>query len=152
MRKIIALLLFSICILTLPIEAYADVHEKSSVVVEYFEDGSYLEEVLLESFTRASGIKTASKSKNYRNSDGILAWSITVTGTFTYDGTSAKCTAADCNVSITDSAWYTVSKSTSKNGATASASVVMGEMVSGVTIEQISTNITITCNANGNVS
>lgn len=152
MRKIMALLLFSICILTLPIDVYADVHEKNSVIVEHFEDGSYLEEVLLESCTKASGTKTASKSKTYRNSSGILAWSITVTGTFTYDGASAKCTAADCNVNIANTAWYLVSKSTSKNGATASASVVMGEMVSGVTIEQISTNITLTCDANGNVS
>lgn len=120
--------------------------------IEYLPDGGYIETVLLESAVRASGTKTGTKTKRYVDSDGNEEWVIQLQGTFSYNGTSATCTSAICNVTVSANNWYVVSKSASKSGAKASADVTMGMKVLGITVSKSSYQLTLTCDKNGNLS
>lgn len=117
-----------------------------------FEDGSYIVVGPIESSTRASGSRTASKPYTYYDSDGVAKWKATLTGSFTYNGSSATCTSASMDVSIYNSSWYTYSKNASKSGNTANGSATMGWRVDGSTVTKKSASLSLTCDANGNVS
>ena len=145
-----ALLAFAMLISMIPFPGFAtETSERETIV---FEDGSYMTETIIEVSTRASGTKTGSKVKRYYDADGNLEWTATLTGTFTYTGSSSTCTASSCSVTVSNSAWYTVSKSANKSGTTANATVVMGKKVLGVTVTKASANVSLSCDANGNLS
>ena len=58
------------------------------------DNGYYLETIIEETpTTRASNQKTAKKTGNYKNAQGTTMFSVTVTGTFTYTGSSSTCTS-----------------------------------------------------------
>lgn len=147
MTYILLLALFSSL---LPINGYAANYEERIVTV--FEDGSYLTATVIEMQSRASGTKTGSKVSNYYAEDGTLLWRATLTGTFTYTGSGSTCTSSSCSVNIYNSAWYTISKSATKSGNTAYASVTMGKKLLGLTVSQIPASISLKCDANGNLS
>ena len=62
------------------------------------------------------------------------------------------CISCACTVTISDTSWYEVSKTTTKNGNTASTEVVMGKKILGITYNKETTNLTITCSVNGILS
>ena len=134
----------------IPTFGYAAATEDKIVAV--FGDGSYITEEIAVTQPRASGSKAGTKSHTYYSEDGTAKWKATLTGTFSYTGTSATCTGASCNVTIYDSAWHTISKTATKSGNTANASVTIGKKLLGVTVAQIPTSISITCDNNGNLS
>lgn len=53
----------------------------------------------------SSKTRTGSKTKTYYSSDDKKLWSITVTGTFTYNGSSSKCTSCSGTKSIYSDSW-----------------------------------------------
>ena len=130
--------------------------------VIYYEDGSYTVITIAEDFSSAprssarvmntAGVKSGSKTFSHYSDGGVLAWAATLSASFQYNGTSATCTAASCSVSISNSAWYLISKSTSQSGNTATAEVSMGRKLLGVTVRTINCTITLSCDANGNLS
>lgn len=149
MKRIISLFVLSLFLIALfPLNTFA-VEEK---IVSYFDDGSYIVERIYTASSRASGTKTGLKEHTYYDGNGNADWTATLSGTFTYTGNSSTCTAASCNVTIYDSAWYVVSKSASKSGNTANASVTMGEKLLGVTVTKVPTSLSLKCDANGNLS
>ena len=147
--SIALLIVLSLCVL--PVNCFAS-EAGNEYIVEYFPDGSYMTERIIISPMRASGTKTGSKEKAYYGSDGEAEWKATVTGTFTYTGSSSTCTSASCSVTIYDSAWYTISKSASKNGNTATAYVTIGEKLLGVKVNEESTSVSLKCDENGSLS
>lgn len=149
-RVVTCCLLIAMIFCIIPTFGKAETVEEKVVAV--FEDGSYITEEIAVTQNRASGSKAGTKSHTYYAGDGTAKWKATLTGTFTYTGTSSTCTGASCNVTIYDSAWYTISKSATKSGNMATASVTMGQKLLGITISQISTSLSITCDANGNLS
>lgn len=130
---------------------FASAAEEGTNIV-YLEDGSYYTIQTVTYGTRASGSKTGNKVYTHHDSDGTSNWKVTLTGSFTYTGSSATCTSSSVDVTIYDSNWYTISKSASKSGNTASASVTMGEKRGGVTVTKVPVSLTLTCDANGNLS
>ena len=106
----------------------------------------------IESASRSSGTKSGRATYNYYDSNGARGWTAVLNGTFTYTGSSATCTASNCNITIYDSAWYTVSKSASKSGNSATAAVTMGKKLLGVTVTRVPVDLILTCDANGNLS
>ena len=120
--------------------------------VIYLDDGSYIVVTVVESGLRSSGTRSGQATYDYYDSDGVCGWTAALTGTFTYTGSSATCTASDCNVTIYDSAWYTVSKSVSKSGNSATADLTMGKKLLGVTITKVPLELILSCDANGNLS
>lgn len=153
MKRLFSIILVALLVVTLmPIQTFAttDIRENSNVV--YYEDGSYVIIELTYKETRASGTKTASKTYKYYNSDDVEQWRAVLSGTFSYTGSSATCTASSCNVTISNSAWYVVSKSATKSANVAIGEVTIGRKFLGITVDKESATIRITCDANGNLS
>lgn len=150
MKRVLPIfIVLTIAIFVFPM--YANAAEKENNVV-YFDDGSYMTTEVITNRMRASGSVTGNKINTYYDSEGNAKWKAVLTGSFTYTGSSATCTSASINVTIYDSNWYVVSKSSSKSGNTASASVTMGGKMAGVTVSKVSANLNLSCDANGNLS
>lgn len=153
MKRQIVLLIVSILILSLfPVQVASAGREAELLEVVEYEDGSYLEISVQSMQLRASGSVTKTKNYIYHNTDGTSAWKISLTGSFTYTGSSATCTSSSCNVTIYDTNWYVISKSSSKSGNVAYGTASLGRKVLGVTVEQKTYSLTLTCDKNGNVS
>ena len=128
-------------------EAYGE-----EVVTEVFADGSYVTESVYRMQARASGTVTGSRTKNYYDASGVLCWKVVLYGTFSYNGSSATCTASSCDASVYSQGWYVISKSASKSGNVASANATMGNRIDGGTVNQVSASLTLRCDINGNLS
>lgn len=150
-RTISLVLLTALLISVFPLNCFAASVDEE-IVVTYLEDGSYIVETIYISQTRASGAKTGSKEAVYYDSNGSAEWKAVLTGTFSYTGSTATCTASSCSVTIYNSNWYVVSKTASKSGNIASADVTMGKKLLGVTVTKVTDSITLTCDKNGNLS
>lgn len=149
MKRILSFALVVMFVCMFPIQGNA-VENKSEFIC--FEDGSYMTVEIIRNGMRASGSVTGSKVYTHHGNDGTANWKVTLTGSFTYNGSSATCTSSDVDVTIYDSSWYTISKSSSKSGSTASASVTMGEKQGGVTINRVPVDLSLSCDKNGNLS
>lgn len=149
MKRILSVLIVGVLLVSvIPVSVAAN--ENSTVI--YLENGDYIVETLTESYSRSAREKTGTKARTYYNSDGSAAWVAVLTGKFTYDGTSATCTSASVSVTIYDSSWYTSSKSASKSGNVASATVTMGYRFLGVTTKTLTADLTLSCDKDGNLS
>ncbi len=153
MKKItVWILVFCIVLALLPgLGAKASAVTVQQEVI-YLEDGSRIIVTVEELGTRASNTKTGSKSYMYQNASGDNLWKATVTGTFTYTGISATCTAASSSVTIYNDAWYTVSKAAWRSINSAVGEFTMGHKILGVTIEEVDHTLKLTCDKNGNLS
>ena len=122
-----------------------------SSTIEYFEDGSYLVTTITESVSRAS-TKSGSKTTTYHNSSNETQWTYKITGTFSYTGSSATCTAVSDSYTIVNDNWHMSSHSCSKSGNTASGTVTMKYKVLGITFDTVSDSLTLTCSSTGVLS
>lgn len=148
MKRLLNILLVAATILCLlPMQALAAEKE-----ITYYPDGSYTTTEIIQVGSRASGSTSGSKVKNHYNSDGNLMWKATLTGSFTYTGSSATCTSSSISTTVYDSTWSTGSKSSSKSGSTAKGTATMKQKVGGVTVKSVTANLSLTCSANGKLS
>lgn len=152
MKKRIVSLLSAVILLFMGMPSYAHAAEMKDATITKFDDGSCLEIVITECNTRASGSKSGQKTISYKNSNGEVEWKAALSASFTYTGSSATCTSANCTVTTYSNDWYVVSKSTTRSGNTATTQLTMGEKYLGVTISKPSYTITLSCDANGNLS
>ena len=140
---------FLLVICLLPVETFAAENR-----VVYYDDGSY--EVITITVdmkeTRATGTKTGMITKDRRNSDGELEWRASMKATFTYDGSTSRCTSVDSpSVVIYDNTWSLDSKSCSKSGNTATGNITKAKKLllgSG----KVPITLTLSCDKNGNLS
>lgn len=139
-------LLFLVCI-----PATATAAERTDSVL-YMDDGSYFIVETVEYGMRASGTKTGKKSYTYYDSDNVSQWNATLTGKFTYTGSSATCTSSSVDVTIYDSSWVVAYKLAGKSGNKATASITMSDKLAGVTIISVPVSLSLSCDANGNLS
>lgn len=137
--------------LVFPVSALAVSNTKDGDVI-YLDNGYYITVEVTEIQSRALNTKSGSKTYVCRDSSGNEDWRAVVTGTFAYTGETSYCTSYNCNVTITDTSWYTISKSASKDGATAIGSVTMGRKVLGIKVDEVSATVRLTCDKNGNLS
>lgn len=119
--------------------------------VEYFEDGSYIVTELETSgiSTFAASTKNYSKSASYYNSDNEKEWTITLSGTFSYTGSSATCTKATKSYKIYDDHWKVTSSSASKSGNKATGNFTVKRYLAGIPIRTVNKSLTITCSKTG---
>ena len=150
MKRIICSLLAVILMLSC-VPIFGNAAERGQEIIQ-FEDGSYIITEVITRGTRASGSTSGNKTSTYYNKSGVAQWKAVLNGAFTYNGSSATCTSASCSVTIYNSEWYTVSKSASKSGSTAYGSVTMGTVALGTVEDQVSANLNIKCDKNGNLS
>lgn len=151
MKRFVAFLVaFVLTISALPFAIGAEKYDGESLVVQ-FEDGSYItEEITLTQF-RVRNAVSGRRVRNFYNSSGNLCWKITLCGVFSYDGSSATCTSSSCDVTLYSSDWYVISKSAGKSGNSATASVTMGELAAGATVNRVPVSLTLKCDGKGNV-
>lgn len=138
--------LFSTLILT------AAAQEPSAVTtteVELLPNGDYIETELITCDQPDGAKSTASgqKTKKYKNSSGAVMWSVTVYGTFSYNGSSATCTSATRSTTCPGSGWTIVSSSASKSGNTATA-----KATAEYNNSHYSLTVSLKCSANGTLS
>ena len=141
---LIVSLLLSLC--TVPTAA-----AQTTVVTDvvYFEDGSYLiTELTTYPIARAAQTRTGSKTTYFANSAGTKQWSLTVNGTFTYNGSTSSATKATYSYSIFDSSWSLKSASAYCSGNQA---IAEGTFSGGLFLSR-SLTVTLSCSPSGVLS
>lgn len=126
-----------------------------SVTMEYLEDGSYYETVITvdDNENGDSGImsttktKTGSKKASYKNKSGDVLWYVKVTGKFTYNGSTSKCTSASATAASNSSSWKIIDKSSSKSGNKAIGKATAKEQSTSLTRA-----VTLSCSKTGKLS
>lgn len=152
MKQVWKLILLVLLAVVLPVSALAAEAPTTEKEIIYLDDGAYITVEMTWQQTRAANTKTASKTYTYTGSNGNEQWRAVMRGTFTYNGTTASCTAASCDVTILDTAWYVVSKTASPSGNAAVGALTMGRKLLGITISKESVDMRISCDPSGNLS
>lgn len=137
----------------LPVEAKEADSAVTTTEVELLPNGDRIETTLTIDAqpNGAKATKSGYKTKSYKNSSGTVMWSVTVYGAFTYDGSSATCTAATHSTACPGSGWSIVSSSSAKSGNTATATAKGKKNDYGV-ISYHTLTVALKCNANGILS
>lgn len=155
MNKFFRLLAIILLILAVvPNEAFAATGTVPTEYVFYNEDGSSLTIKLMVADVEPMALmpKTGTKFAVYKDANGNEEWRAVLTGTFAYDGTYSTCSASNWKVTITNDAWYVISKQTGKSGNTATGELVMGRKFAGVKVDEETVKLSITCDQHGNIS
>lgn len=128
--------------------------------VVYFEDGSYAivtisEDPVLsdsQSSTKAAQTKSGSKSISFYSSNNVIQWTVTVSGTFSYDGSSATCTASSVSSVIYVNDWKVTSAVASKSGNKAIGDFTVKRYVLLIPVQTETVKLTLACSASGALS
>lgn len=101
------------------------------------------------SSTGKSGNITASKTGAYKDRKGNVVWSVTVTASFSFTGSSSKCTAVSASAVSNHPDWTILSKSCSRNGNKGSATAVAKNKSYA---EKLTRTVSIQCSKTGKIS
>ena len=153
MKKIVSTLLtISFFFLLISMDSYAvsrsNVEKKTVNGQSYYIETTIVERTpLLQMANRGSSkSKTATKTTNVRDNKGNILWSVSITGTFSYNGNSAQCTSCSHQTS-TSSNWTIISSSSSCSGNSATATATARR--SGLGNFDMTESVTITCSSSG---
>ena len=147
LKRICAVLLTALLCVCVSIPAFA-ADENSRVVsrtVEQYDNGACAVITVYDNTTARGGTKNGRKDFDYYES-GSLAWTFTVYGSFSYNGSSATCTAASYTYNLSDSNWTRVSGEAYPSGSAAIAKGVMQKKSTG---KRVYPTVTLTCTPNG---
>jgi hypothetical protein len=159
MRKLISvsliIALFTCIFVGIPVSAATTGSTETSI--EYLDNGDYIETVITDD-TENDGISlyststvTKTKTKYYKNSSGSVMWSVSVKGTFSYNGSAAVCTSCSHSTTSPGSAWSIKSASHSKVGNTATAKATATNTTTAGSTDY-SMSVTLKCSSTGTVS
>lgn len=152
MKKILSFLCIIYTVLSLSTHIYA-LENKNSISSEYLGNGIYLETIIEEDISLFSTkTKNGSKTNNYKDSKGNILYSIKVSGSFSYTGSSSTCTSASVSTSVSNSYWKITSKSASKSGNTAIGKATAKRYSLGFVVETRNETVTLTCSSTGKLS
>lgn len=153
MKQVISLLLCIILLcgtLAFPVSAIEYPENEQLVISQTVEDLGqgcyYIETIYIPAVEPYGNAKTGTKTAQYINS-GTIIYAISVTGTFTYDGSTSDATSATCKITT----YVQNATILSRNAYTSGASAVATGSVSynGATLQK---TVTLTCDKNGNLS
>ena len=139
-----------VLMLFLPINTVYALEENYSTI--YYENGYYYETIVTTINSVARSAKEGSKTVYCKNSSGKTLWSVTVNGTFTYNGSTSSCTSASVSTSVVDASWKIASKSSSKSGNTAKATATAHYYLNGNIIDRQIKTVTLKCSASVKLS
>ena len=124
--------------------------------LEVFEDGSYIEEQIdcspTVSLFSTTSTKYGHKTATYKSSSGNTIWTITVSGIFTYNGKSSKCTKSTVTTTCVNSNWKITNKSSKKVDSTATASATATKYTNKVAVQTIKRAVSLSCSKSGKLS
>ncbi len=127
----------------------------SNRTIEYLEDGYYIETIILNDSDFsicATNSKSAKKTVTFYDSADVAQWSITINGTFSYNGSSATCTSASISHTILDSAWKIASETATKSGNKAIGNAQAKRYFLGICTRTIEKSVTLSCSSTGVLS
>lgn len=151
MRTLKYLTVFLLLIALLPAQLLPVNATSENCETIYLDDGSYIT-ITLQIYESRSNDKTASKTAVYTSAQGKELWSATLTATFTYDGTEYWTTESSIETEILSDNWYLISKSATHSGCGATGNVTMGKKFLGVTVNEETVTITLSCSPYGVIS
>jgi hypothetical protein len=96
--------------------------------------------------------KTGSKTNKYKDSNGTVLYTLTVSGVFTYTGSSSTCTSSSTNATAPTTDWTVISNTSSKSGNKATAKGIYNQHLDGRLVQTKTCTITLTCSATGSLS
>lgn len=149
---IIALLSVSL----MPAAAESTAKEASEII--YLDDGSYIEisgvrTIETGKSSRATTTTIGAKDVTFKNTDGEVEWTYTLTGYFTYDpGVSSTCTNATYTSDINANGWTLNNATATRSGNTAYGVGVYIKKVLFIKVNEIDIDISISCDSYGNLS
>ncbi len=154
--SIVLTIISLILIFSIPTNALVINNTDTKTTIEKLENGDYIE-TIIESVDKpgilpmGNNTITKTKTKNYRNNSGTVLWSVSVTGTFSYNGTTSTCTSCSKKTTSPGSNWSIKSSSVSKSGNSATAKATATYKTATVT-KDYSMSVTIKCSADGKIS
>ena len=123
--------------------------------ISYLNDGSYFETFIYENSgveTRANKTKTGTKTTTYNDADGKVLWYVSVTGSFTYTGSSSKCTSASVKAESYNSYWKISNRYSSYSGNKARGKATAKLYYGPLPAATINEEVVLSCDSNGNLS
>lgn len=128
---------------------------------DFAKQGLYIETAICESngdfedsetISRSQGKRvTKTKKVTGKTKDGEVAWSVSITATFSYDGDISKCIGCSHDAESFKSEWKIKSASSKRSGNSATATAVVTYSSGGVS-KDFKQAVTISCSASGVVS
>lgn len=165
MKKFISLcLVFVLTIISVGVvscEAVA-ADNYTETIIEELDNGYYVETVIeyittpmsvqqsIQS-TQATSTVTATKTSYYKNSNDEVMWSVSATGTFTYNGSSSTCTSCSHSATAYGSTWSIKRAGSFRSGNTATAYATATHTFLGISADY-TISVDISCSANGTIS
>lgn len=114
--------------------------------VEVLDNGDTVTTEIYECAIQPRSGKTGYATTTYKNSDGTSIWSVSVKGSFTYNGSTSSATSAEATVTIYSNTAIFVSKNAYTSGNTATATgTVKYKLV------QTTRSASVSCDKNGNL-
>lgn len=116
-------------------------------------NGYYLiaEEIIVKR-QRTSGSVSGRKPYTCYDSSGTALWKVELSGSFTYNGSTATCTASSVSTTVYDSSWSVGTKSAQKADNQAIGSATMNKRSVGVIIKSVPVSLSISCSASGDLN
>lgn len=146
MKKLVTSILTIVLVLTHIFPAFA---VEKTTYKEVISEDLYIVYTIEEITTsRAIYQKVGKKSANVKDGSTLL-WSVTIHGTFTYDGNHSTCTKSEVSTTCPASAWRIVSSSATKSGASATARATGQRYNNGVVVQSLTEAVSLVCGSDG---
>lgn len=145
LATLLTLLLF-VSVPALPASAAEPADQLLSRSIEYLDNGDYIITEVYKSAAQLFSGTNGYKTSTYTHANGSNIFSVTVNGTFTYNGSTSSANSASASVNIYASNASFVNKNAYTSGATAYGTGTV--RYGGV---NISRSVSLTCDKNGNL-
>lgn len=147
-------LMFTLVISVTPLTAYAQTDGIKQKEIEYLDDGSYFENTIYIEKPETTLYSTEKIRKGHRivthySAKDVKLWSITVNGTYSYNGTTAKCVSCSSSKEVFKKTWKVNITSTTKSGNCASTTAQGKHYTNGKVDKTITKTVSLRCKANG---
>lgn len=157
--KILLLLVLTVALTSLTTSNANAAPLDSTYTIEELDNGYYYETIIETVETSKDHLSrgavqyiTKTKTTNMKNSSGTTLWSVSITATFSYNGSSATCISCTPDAKSYASTWTIDSVVSNRSGNSATATAVATHGLSVGISESFTKSVTITCSGTGVVS
>lgn len=151
MKRLSRLIVATIVLVCMLCTSAFAVFDSASYEITYFDDGSYCISRIVEynspATRAANSVADGERSIDYYNASGILQFTLTLSGTFYYDGLTSRATSADYDYEIHCSGWSLDNGRAWCAGATALAEATFSHPLLG----DVAIDTSLSCGPDGNL-
>lgn len=147
-------LMFTLAFNVTTLTAVAQTDGIQQTEIEYMDDGSYFENTIYIEKPETTLYSTEKIRKGHRtvthySAKDVKLWSITVNGTYSYNGTTVKCVSCSSSKEIFKKTWKVNITSTTKSGNCASTTAQGKHYTNGKVDKTITKTVSLRCKSNG---